>query len=100
MVCGMMYYLPGCRSVGVCGRKHEQYEIHRDLDANLWPVFARYFDGEQWCFQDDNASIHRSTENEDWKRRNDITAFFLAATEPRSKSDRKCVVCAEKMCEK
>ena len=25
MVCGMMYYLPWCRSVGVYGRKHEQY---------------------------------------------------------------------------
>ena len=34
------------------------------LDANLWPVTGRYFDGEQWYFQDDNASIHRPTGSE------------------------------------
>ena len=42
------------------------------LDTNLLPVIARYFVGERWYFQDDNAAINTPTETEHWKRRNEF----------------------------
>ena len=69
------------------------------LDENPRPVVARYIGGEQWYFEDDNAQIYRCTDTENWKRRNDISPFFLAPTQPIFKSSRKCVVCVGKCCE-
>lgn len=50
----------------------------KELDANLWPVIARYFGVEQWYFWN-NALIHRLTKTEKWKRRNDT--FTLVSAE-------------------
>ena len=52
------------------------------LDANLRPVIATYFVGDQWYFQDDNASSHNHRSTENWKRRNDIPHFFWLPQSP------------------
>ena len=84
-------------SFGVCGRNYEHCYIHRGTGckpmACYWQVFWR-----RTVVLPRRQCLDSQTY---WKRRNDIPPFFLATTEPRSKSRLKmCSMCRKMLWER
>ena len=40
--------------------------------SSFWPVIISHFPNEDYLFQDDNAPIHSSSANKQWKTENEI----------------------------
>jgi transposase len=52
------------------------------LGNHFLPFVAEHYRGQRWYLQEDNASIHRSAQTEEWKRQHRIPAFFWPPQSP------------------
>jgi len=52
------------------------------LDSCLWPVIARHFPDDNYCFQDDNAPVHRARLTKTFTDENKIKAMEWPAQSP------------------
>lgn len=52
------------------------------LDDHFLPFVAEHYPDARWYLQEDNASVHRSAQTEDWKRSKGIPSFFWPPQSP------------------
>jgi hypothetical protein len=52
------------------------------LNSCLWPVIARHFPDDNYCFQDDNAPVHRVRLTKTFTDENKIKAMEWPAQSP------------------
>ena len=52
------------------------------LDQHLWPSVTKLFGSKRWVLQEDNASIHKSRQTEQFKRENQIPVLRWPAQSP------------------
>ena len=52
------------------------------LDSCLWPVIARHLPDDNYCFQDDNAPVHRARLTKTFMDENEIKTMEWPAQSP------------------
>jgi hypothetical protein len=52
------------------------------LNSCLWPVIAKHFPDDNYCFQDDNAPVHRARLTKTFTDENKIKAMEWPAKSP------------------